>query len=65
MSRSWGSRVCVCCTAIQPAHVKCLEEECKVVGVTEKRVAELVTETGGEDMPDAYRWVPNDPEEAN
>ena len=52
-----------CCSAFQPVvHARALVEQatqqCKLT-----HLAQQTLETGGEDMPDAYRWVPADPRE--
>ncbi len=53
----------VLCTAVQPVHAaRALREEASRAGV-EDLVAADHLETGGEDMPDAYRGVPCAPED--
>ncbi len=52
-----------CCSAFQPAvHARALVQQACLHQATEQ-LAQQTLETGGEDMPDAYRWVPACPQE--
>ena len=54
-----------CVTALQPAvHIGHLVKVAKSLAAGDS-LAQLEVETGSEDMPDAYRWVPNSPDEAH
>ena len=49
---------------MQPAvHLGAFVKQAKAAGILNDQLIQLQFETGGEDMPDAYRWVPNHPEE--
>ena len=52
-----------CCSAFQPVvHARALVEQAAQQGQL-SNLAQHTLETGGEDMPEAYRWVPADPKE--
>ncbi len=52
-----------CCSAFQPAvHIRALMQQAAMQN-KEAELATHVVETGGEDMPEAFRWVPADPRE--
>ena len=52
-----------CCSAFQPVvHARALVEQAAQQGQL-SNLALHTLETGGEDMPEAYRWVPADPKE--
>ena len=52
-----------CCSALQPAvHAKLLFTEASLQG-REPEMEQERLETGGEDLPDAYRWIPAAPTE--
>ena len=52
-----------CCTAFQPVvHARALVGQAAQQGQL-SNLAQHTPETGGEDMPEAYRWVPADPKE--
>ena len=54
-----------CCSATQPAtHLRALYVAASQQGAADELQGHRA-ETGGEDMPDAYRWVPADPKEAH
>ena len=54
-----------CCSAFQPAvHARALAQQATLQGA-EASLAKHYFETGGEDMPEAYRWVPADPREGS
>jgi hypothetical protein len=49
-----------CCTATQPvAHLRAVVRQAAQLGIPQSELATTGVETGGEDLPDAYRWVPN------
>ena len=53
-----------CVTAIQPGiNIKTFTTVALALGVPMAEVQAMVMETGGEDIPQAYRWVPGDPQE--
>ena len=52
-----------CCSAFQPAvHARALAQQAVLQG-SEASLFQQILETGGEYMPEAYRWVPADPQE--
>ncbi len=52
-----------CCSAFQPVvHARALTQQAILQGA-ETRLSHHSLETGGEDMPEASRWVPADPKE--
>eukprot|EP00972_Heterocapsa_arctica_P094674 13959217-Heterocapsa_arctica.AAC.1 len=52
-----------CCSAFQPAvHERALMQQAALQG-KDAVLAQHTIETGGEDMPEAFRWVPADPKE--
>ena len=52
-----------CCSAFQPVvHARALVEQAAQQGQP-SNLAQHTLETGVEDMPEAYRWVPADPKE--
>ena len=52
-----------CCSAFQPVvHARAHAQQAILHG-SETRLIQQTLETGGEDMPEAYRWVPADPQE--
>ena len=54
-----------CCTVVQPRpHLRAVAKEARSEGVKRDEFRTLRFETGGEDMPDAYRWIPSMPCEA-
>jgi len=55
-----------CVSAMQPAvHVSALVRVAQRKGISPTQLAQHSVETGGEDIPDAYRWVPSAPREAH
>ena len=62
-SASGFSETIECCSAFQPVvHARALTQQAILQGA-ETRLSQHKLETGGEDMPEAYRWVPADPKE--
>ena len=54
-----------CCSAFQPAaHARALAQQAVLHGC-DVLLFQQTLETGGEDMPEAYRWVPADPGEGS
>ena len=54
-----------CCSAFQPVvHARALAQQAMLQGAAQ-RLSQQTLETGGEDMPEAYRWVPADPREGS
>ena len=54
-----------CCSAFQPVvHARALAQQAFLHGC-EARLFQQALETGGEDMSEAYRWVPADPREGS
>ena len=54
-----------CCSAFQPAvHARALAQQAVLQGCDDL-LSQQMLETGGEDMPEAYRWVPADPREGS
>ena len=54
-----------CCSAFQPAvHARALAQQAVLQGCNDL-LSQQMLETGGEDMPEAYRWVPADPREGS
>ena len=52
-----------CCSAFQPViHARALAQPAALQGAEAKQ-SQQELETGGKDMPEAYRWVPADPRE--
>ena len=52
-----------CCSAFQPVvHARALAQQANLQGA-DASLFQQNLETGGEDMPEAYRWVPADPQE--
>ena len=52
-----------CCSAFQPVvHAQALAQQAILQG-SEASLSQQSLETGGEDMPEAYRWAPADPQE--
>ena len=52
-----------CCSAFQPVvHARALVEQATLQGQL-PGLSQQTLETGGEDMPEAYRWVPAHPKE--
>jgi hypothetical protein len=55
-----------CCTALQPIHhVQAIVRQAMRLGIPRQVLIDLLVETGNEDLPDAYRYVPNHPEDTD
>ena len=62
----WAHEKIDLCGPTQPgAQVRVLYEELQAAGVTTDEIKKLTYQTGGEDMPDAYRWSPVRDEDHN